>query len=92
MDTIVVTLTAYNLGPDATEQDFDDWASYVAEHIDEATGLDVTVEQFGFTGRSSGGSTDRVSGATSAQTETIREALAALWERGCDENFGKELV
>lgn len=89
MSSITVTLTAQNLGPDADESFFDDWAGYLNEHIDEATGLDVSVGQFAFTGRNSGGDEDVISGATDEQRETIRDAIATLWEQGCAENFGK---
>lgn len=84
---ITVTLTAYNLGPDATEAFFDEWAAYVASNLDEATGLDISVDQHAFTGRNAGGSEDTISGATDEQRETIREALSELWERGCAESF-----
>lgn len=86
---IVVTLTAQNLGPDADEKAFDDWAAYVANNIDEASGVPVySVDQYAFTGRNMGGSEDTIEGATDEQRVAIREALEALWERGCAENFG----
>jgi predicted DNA-binding helix-hairpin-helix protein len=74
-----LTLTAYNLG-DATEADFDAFTSYVAEKIDDATGLNVTVEQHPFR---SGPSTDTIVGATDEQQETIREAVESLWQSWC---------
>lgn len=78
---VSVTLTAYNMGPDATEADFDSFAALVADRIDDVTGLDVEVDQFAFTG--SGQSEDRIDGATDEQREAIREALDGLWQEWC---------
>lgn len=36
---IQITLSAANLGPNATEEDFDRWAAYVAEHVETALSL-----------------------------------------------------
>ena len=86
--TATVRLTAYNMGPYATEADFDAWVRYVAANIDEATGLDVTVDAFQFAGRGAGGDEDEISGwETEEDRETIGEALEALWERGCMSSF-----
>jgi hypothetical protein len=87
--TASVTLTAYNLGPNTREADFDAWVAYVAEHIDEATGLDVSVDAFAFTGRGAGGDKDNVS-CDDEDRETIEEALEMLWERGCAESFKED--
>jgi len=76
-----VTLTAYNMGGDATESDFDSFAAYVAEHIDERTGLDVTVDQFRFEG--SGVAKDRIEAASDDDRETIQGALRGLWDDWC---------
>lgn len=78
---INVTLTAYNMGSEATEADFDAWASYVAEHIDEALDLTVEVDQHGFPG---GPAEDTIQGATSDQRDEIRRYLAVDgWEAFC---------
>ena len=81
MNSITVTLTAYNMGPDATEEDFDSFAAFVSDRIDDRTGLDVTVDQFRFAG--SGQGRDAVSGANEEQERSIRETLAALWDEWC---------
>jgi hypothetical protein len=86
--TATVRLTAYNMGPDATEEEFNAWTRYVAANIDEATGLDVTVNAFQFAGRGAGGDEDEISGwETEEDREAIVEALEALWERGCMSSF-----
>jgi hypothetical protein len=43
-----IVLTAYNMGGDATEEDFDKWAAHAAQHINEACGVDARVEQYAF--------------------------------------------
>lgn len=76
---VTVTLTSYNMG-DATESDFDAWASFVAARIDDATGLDVTVDQarFGEAGK------DEIRGnVDDDMVETVREALRDLWDAFC---------
>lgn len=87
MSKITVYLTAYNLGPDADEAFFNTWFGYVADNIDGATGLDITVDKRAFTGRNAGGSDDTIEGATDEQRETIVLALEMLWESGCATNF-----
>lgn len=74
-----VRLTSYNMG-DATEQDFDQFASYVAARIDAETGLDVEVDQFRF-----GESVwcDEIRAASDVDRETVKAALAQLWETWC---------
>ena len=85
---ISVTLTAYNLGPDATEADFDSFAAYVAEHIEGETGMNISVDQFPFA--NSGHAKDEISGATDSEARAIREALELLWEEWCSESPGGE--
>ncbi len=41
MNTITITLTAYNMGPQTTTEDFDAWRRYVCDHIDEALNVSV---------------------------------------------------
>lgn len=82
MSKIIVTLTADGMGPEADEADFDALASYVAERIDERTGLSVEVDQHAFSGPGSL-STNTIVGADSDERQTIREALDALWEEFC---------
>lgn len=81
--SIKVTLSAANLGPQATEADFDAWASYVVAHIDEALGLSCEVDQAAFTGRGAEGE-DRIQGATDEQRDSIRGWLSVTgWEAFC---------
>lgn len=80
MANVAVTLTAYNMGPDATEADFDNWAAFVAERIDAACGFECEIDQAGFVG---GPSRDVVADATDEQEETVREALRSIWDDWC---------
>lgn len=79
---IQVILTAYNMGADATEADFDAWASFVAAHIDEAVGCEVaSIDQAPFRGAPA---RDGVSGATDEQECAIRRWLSHEgWEIFC---------
>lgn len=76
--TSSVTLSSYNMGDDATEEDFDSWVSFVVRKIDEACGFEVSVEtkKFGETGG------DEIN-ATRGKRETIEEALRSIWEAWC---------
>lgn len=91
MTPITVKLTAYNMGPNATEQDFDSWVAYVTANADDADGsvfggdLCVSVESYPFSG---GPANDGVRGARNdEERERILECLAILWERGCADGF-----
>jgi hypothetical protein len=76
-----VTLYADGMGEDATEDGFDAFLSYVCEHIDEATGLDVAVEaeRYGTAGAT------RVRAGSADDEQTVRDAVEALWGRWCSE-------
>lgn len=77
---IKVTLSSANMGDMTDERDFDLWARYVAETIDDATGLTVEVDQarFGDAGE------DVISGATEDERETLRTWLSVTgWEAFC---------
>lgn len=79
--SLKIILTAYNMGPETTEADFDAWAAYVNEHVDAVVGETVQVEQFDF---NAGQSKDRIEGATYEQRETLRRWLAVDgWEAFC---------
>lgn len=80
MSTPAVTLTAYNMGSDVTEEDFDRWVTYVNDHIDAACGFSVEVEQGPFSGKGVLFE-DHISGCTEDQTEAVTEALRAFWEK-----------
>ncbi len=89
MHKILITLTAYNMGPEATEADFDRWANHVTAYIEGALGLcagscgpcrcpSVEVDQHPFRG---GPADDTISGATEGQAEEIRIYLESTgWE------------
>lgn len=78
---IKIILSAANMGNLADEADFDAWAAFVCEHVDEACGVfvaDVDQLRFGDAGP------DRVTGATEEQTETILSWLAHDgWDAFC---------
>lgn len=83
MSKITVTLSSANMG-DVDETDFDLWAAYVNQKIDDRTGLLVHVEQarFGDAGE------DRIEGATDEQRDTIRGLLSVdLWNDFCGETW-----
>ena len=83
MSTIEITLSAENMGPDATEADFDAWAAYVAANIDEALGIVASVGQFAFTGRGAE-SEDEVTGGTEEVCEHVTEWLSHEgWDAFC---------
>ena len=77
-----IILSSADIGSDATEDDFVDWCAYVMANIDDAAGFEVDVEAgtFGEPGN------DVITG-DAEQRETIREAIQALWERGCADKF-----
>jgi hypothetical protein len=81
MSTIWITLSSANMGDNVDERDFDLWAKYVAETIDEAVGFEIhEVDQarFGEAGE------DWITGATAEETEIIRRWLAVDgWEAFC---------
>ena len=82
---ITVTLTAYNMGENATEADFDAFAAFVAARIDERVGFEVSVDQSSFR---NGPAADEISGASDEQRETIREAIEAMWGDWCAQDQG----
>ena len=89
--TATITLGRDGMGDNATEADFDSWVTYVASRIDEATGLDVTVNER----RSRDVQEDaiRVEGTEdsdpSADREMVRGALAWLWNAWCSQADGR---
>lgn len=78
---IKITLSAANMGNMADEADFDAWASYVCDHVDEACGVFVTeVDQFRF----GDGGRDTVTGATDDEEARILSWLSHDgWEAFC---------
>lgn len=77
--TATIKLSSYNMG-DVTEEDFDAWAAYVAEHIDEMCGFDVRVDQFRF-GSSDNSGDDLIEADAEEQRTTIEEAVREMWDR-----------
>lgn len=77
---IKITLSSAAMG-DVDELDFDLWARFVAEQIDEATGIEVVeVDQarFGEAGE------DRIDGATEEQRQVLRSWLSVDgWDVFC---------
>jgi hypothetical protein len=73
-----LTLGRDGMGPEADEADFDAWTTYVCEHIDEATGLDVAVEI-----RGERDVQDDHIVADDDDRESIENALVTLWEAFC---------
>jgi hypothetical protein len=69
---VKIVLTAYNMG-DVSEADFDAWASWVAAHVDEACGVDASVDQYPFRG---GPSRDTVYSADEDARDAVRRWLA----------------
>jgi hypothetical protein len=80
--SIKVTLTAYNMGENVTEADYDLRFSYVASQLDYATSLDVDVHKTSF---SHGPLKDLVEGCTEDQHTAVREAIDVLWDSWCSE-------
>jgi hypothetical protein len=79
--TIRITLTAYNMGSDATEADFDAWAAYVNAHIDEALGITTEIDQHPYRG---GPADDTIRGASEIEEEEILTYLGTTgWEAFC---------
>ncbi len=69
---IKITLSSAAMG-DVSEADFDAWAAWVADHIDEATGIQVgEVDQFRF----GDADEDQITGATEEQRATLRTWLS----------------
>jgi len=82
---IKVTLTAANMG-DVDDKDFDCWAEFVTEKIDEATGLTVEVDQarFGDAGD------DVITGATENERDAILRFLGTDgWDAFCGEEWDR---
>lgn len=79
--SITVTLSAANMGQNATEADFAAWTAYVESNIERDLGFAIGVEQSGFT---SGANDDRIVGATDEQRECIEAYLGqAGWDAFC---------
>lgn len=73
---ITLTIGSQNVG-DISESDFDSYVTYVADRIDERTGLAVQIDS------TFGGGNDAIARATAEQADTIREAVQELWVEWC---------
>lgn len=83
--TIQITLSSANMG-DVDEVDFDCWAGFVNEKIDDVAGETVTVDQFRF----GASGEDRIEGATEEQAATIRAWISVTgWEAFCGEEWNR---
>ena len=82
MSAATVILGRDGMGDGATEADFEEWVAYVEEWIDADCGFEVRVAA-----RSAIEiQCDRVeTGGDEVAEETIRVAIADLWERWCSE-------
>lgn len=81
MTPIHITLTAANMGPNASEADFDAWGAYVADHIGEALGIDAEVDQYSYRG---GQADDAVRVFDEVKREEIKSWLSNDgWEAFC---------
>jgi len=84
MGKIDIILTAYNMGAECDEADFDAWAEYVANEIAEALGIEwhrIEIEQHDY---KNGPAQDTVTGGTDGEREKIREWLSHEgWEAFC---------
>jgi hypothetical protein len=83
-DLPTIELSSYDLG-DVTAADYDAWVAYVCDHIDEACGFEVAVEQrrYGAAGP------DKITADTPEIARSIREAVAAMWDAA---EWGQEVA
>lgn len=75
-----LTLASGNMGPHATDADYDNWVEFVCEHVESLCGFDVDVDSRRF----ADGGDDRFC-ADGSDRDTIRDALNTLWDRWCSE-------
>lgn len=79
---IELKLSAANMG-DVTEADFDAWTAFLAERIEDRTGLVVEVDQYSFSGAGAW-SEDSVKGADPDEREAVQRAVQDLWNEFCE--------
>ena len=81
-----ITLGRDGMG-DATEEDFEAWCAWVAARIDDATGLDCSVDERSRRDvQSNGIYVDGTEDSDPAEDRAVVvEALAALWESWCSD-------
>jgi hypothetical protein len=76
---IVLVLGRDGFGETPSEQEFDSWVVFVATHIDERTGLDISVEERGAREPQS----DSVLGCDADEREIVSAAKQDLWQQWC---------
>jgi hypothetical protein len=78
---VSITLSSTNMG-DVSESDFDNWANWVSDHVDDACDVNAQVDQFHF----GDASPDLIEGATDDIRDTIRLWLSTdAWNEWCAE-------
>lgn len=89
MPKITITLGRSNLGPLATEDDFDAWRSFVENEIMEALDLSpyrVVVEQHPWSNPTNQPHEDEITGGSDEQHAAIKRWLDCEgWDRFCAE-------
>lgn len=83
MRTATVTIYADGMGPESSEQAYTAWTTYVADRIDEMTGLDVTIDDqpYGTAGYT------HVTADTTENERNVHDAIQTLWNRWCAEGW-----
>lgn len=82
--SIRVTLTAVNMGPLATEADYDAWAAFVEEHLEDAVGVGIGLVEQSPWRLAVKPFEDVVTGATEEQAAEIRQWLSGDgWNEFC---------
>jgi hypothetical protein len=75
-----IVLGRDGMGALADEADFDAWVAYVSDRIDDATGLDVTVE----VRRARDVQDDAITGTDDRQP--IHDTIQSLWDDFCSDD------
>lgn len=84
---VTVILSSNGMGPHGTEEEFDDYCTFVENTLDERVGFEVRVERagFGYLGR-------RPHGNDMEACDAVEAALIDLWGEWCarEGNGGEE--
>lgn len=79
-----ITLTAYNMGLEATEADFDAWHCFVTCEIGALFEEPVIVEQHPFSNGPASDTYELGDDPDGERSETMRACLEELWELWCE--------
>lgn len=79
MSKVTITLGRDGMGDDASEADFEAWTSYVANRIDDLTGLDVTVDER----RRGDVQETAIDADDDVDEQSIHDAIETLWAEFC---------